>query len=463
MTAAARSRRRTRRRCSTPCTLAAPHRAVCAAHRRRALGAPRPRGARCIWSAISSPTTDALAVDEITLVVQVNGKMRARISARRRRSAKTQAFALALDEPNVRAHLDGKERAQARSTFPANCSTWSHERSATQSRPSVCIVGGGPCGMMLGVLLARAGVDVTVLEKYPGFLPRLSRRHDPPVDAGAALRAGLARRVSRAAAQRVVDRRREHRGRNRRDRRLLASADALQVRRVDAAVGLSQLPRGARQTLSDLPSADEDRGTGLIEDDGRVDRRRRAGRRTASVEIDAKLVVGADGRHSTIRDARGLRRREPRRADGRALDAHLQTSRRSDAAARHRSTTGHMLVMIDRGDYWQCAYSSPKARSTQLQEHRASKRCSDRARCKSCRALPTASPRSTIGRRFRCSKFASTAWSTGIGPGLLCIGDAAHAMSPIGGVGINLAIQDAVATANLLAGTARRGRYAERP
>ena len=100
--------------------------------------------------------------------------------------------------------------------------------------------------------------------------------------------------------------------------------------------------------------------TDLIEDGGRVDGHARRQRRTAPLEIRADLVVGADGRHSTVREQAGLGSDRHRRADGRAVDAPVAPAGRPAQIRSAASTAARMFVMLDRGDYWQCAYRDPQ-------------------------------------------------------------------------------------------------------
>ncbi len=193
--------------------------------------------------------------------------------------------------------------------------------------------------------------------------------------------------------------------------------------------------------------------TGLIESGGRV-----AGVQAisqgAALEVRADLVVGCDGRASRVRALSGLKVKSL----GSPID--VLWFRLSRKLADPGEVLGHlgvdkMLVTIDRTDYWQCAYvidkgGNERVRATGLEAFKAA--VIDGARFLSDRVHELKS--------FDDVKLLSvavdrlTTWSK---PGLLCIGDAAHAMSPIGGVGINLAIQDAVATANLLAAKLKAG------
>jgi 2-polyprenyl-6-methoxyphenol hydroxylase-like FAD-dependent oxidoreductase len=165
------------------------------------------------------------------------------------------------------------------------------------------------------------------------------------------------------------------------------------------------------------------------------------------ITIDAELVIAADGRHSAIRDAAGLTVTEI----GAPMDVlWMRLSRRADDpnTALGRIATGKMIVAFDRGDYWQCAYVIPKGG---IEATRAAGLPAFRSAIVSL--MPHFAGRVEELRSWDDIKLLTVSvnrlaeWSRG---GLLFIGDAAHAMSPIGGVGVNLAIQDAVATANIL-------------
>jgi 2-polyprenyl-6-methoxyphenol hydroxylase-like FAD-dependent oxidoreductase len=198
--------------------------------------------------------------------------------------------------------------------------------------------------------------------------------------------------------------------------------------------------------------------TGLIEEGGSV-----VGLRATApdgpLEVRADLVVGADGRHSVVRTEAGLEVYEL----GAPMDVlWFRLSRRpgDPEEPMGRFDVGRIFVMLNRGDYWQCGFVIPKGSLERLQERGLPAFRDDIARIAPFAAdrvgeLPAWDPVKLLTVRVdRLPR-----WHR---PGLLCIGDAAHAMSPIGGVGINLAIQDAVATANLLAAPLRAGRLAER-
>jgi 2-polyprenyl-6-methoxyphenol hydroxylase-like FAD-dependent oxidoreductase len=197
------------------------------------------------------------------------------------------------------------------------------------------------------------------------------------------------------------------------------------------------------------------KAVGLLEEDGRVvGVRTGEGDRTLAIRTD--LVVGADGRHTTIRDVAGLRTEDL----GAPIDVLWFSLPRNAATDPSRTggtiRPGAMLVTLNRDTYWQCAYVIPKGSLAHLQAQgiEAFRRtvagiadflADDVGRLASWDDVKLLQVQ--INRMPQWSR-----------PGLLCIGDAAHAMSPVGGVGINLAIQDAVAASNLLAQPLREGR-----
>jgi 2-polyprenyl-6-methoxyphenol hydroxylase-like FAD-dependent oxidoreductase len=186
----------------------------------------------------------------------------------------------------------------------------------------------------------------------------------------------------------------------------------------------------------------------LLEESGRVIGVR-AKTRDGFFEVHAELVVGADGRRSVVREKSGLRVKE----FGAPMDVlwfRLSRAPEDPAQTMGRFDVGRVFITINRGDYWQCGYVIPKA---QFEEIRRQGLESFRKRV--TQLAPYVGGRVGELRTWEDVKLLTVRvdrlfrWFR---PGLLCIGDAAHAMSPIGGVGINLAIQDAVAAANVLAG-----------
>jgi 2-polyprenyl-6-methoxyphenol hydroxylase-like FAD-dependent oxidoreductase len=198
--------------------------------------------------------------------------------------------------------------------------------------------------------------------------------------------------------------------------------------------------------------------TDLVEEGGRV-HGVRARTPDGTISIRADLVIAADGRHSTMRTQAGLQVEDL----GAPIDVlWFRLSRRAGEpeTAMGNFDAGRILVLINRGDYYQCGLVIPKGGFEEV------KRAGIEAFRASVTALePMMADRVGEIASFEDVKLLTVAvdrlerWHR---PGLLCIGDAAHAMSPVGGVGINLAVQDAVAASNLLAGPLRRGSVAER-
>jgi len=317
-----------------------------------------------------------------------------------------------------------------------------------------CIAGGGPAGMMLGVLLARAGIPVVVLEKHADFLRdfRGDTVHPSTLEVIGELGVlddFLARPHSEL---------REVRGMIGDERVTIADFSHLPVR----CPFIAMVPQwdflnflaeyGRRYSTFQLLMRAE--VFELIERDGRV-----AGVRAQTpdgpIDIHAALVVGADGRTSTVRNLARL----PVEEIGAPIDVlWMRLSKRAaDArmAALGNIRNGHVFVMLDRVDYWQCAYVIPKGGYDELR-----RRGLDAFRAEIAGVVPFLADRVAELAAWDQVKLLTVRidrlrqWHR---PGLLCIGDAAHAMSPIGGVGINLAIQDAVATANLLHGPLQHG------
>jgi len=171
--------------------------------------------------------------------------------------------------------------------------------------------------------------------------------------------------------------------------------------------------------------------------------------------ILADCTIGCDGRHSTVRAAAGLAVEDV----GAPIDVlwfRVGRDPGNEDAALARVAPGHFVVTLDRGDYWQCAFVIPKGGAEALQRQPI-----EVFREQVVATAPLLGAHIDGVRSWDDVKLLTVKvdrlldWSK---PGLLCIGDAAHAMSPVGGIGINLAIQDAVAAANLLAGPLRDGR-----
>jgi 2-polyprenyl-6-methoxyphenol hydroxylase-like FAD-dependent oxidoreductase len=311
-----------------------------------------------------------------------------------------------------------------------------------------CIAGGGPAGMMLGFLLARAGVDVIVLEKHADFFRDFRGDTVHPSTLELMHELGLLDDFLKLPHQKI--------------KTLTGQVGAAHLAMID----FSHLPthckyvammpqwdflnflaeHGRRYKTFDLRMSTE--ATDLIEEGGRI-----VGLRAQSPDgpltIRADLVIGCDGRHSTVREKAGLK------SDDYGAPMDVLWFRLSRKRSDSTDTFGHieagkMMIMLDRGDYWQCAYviskgGNEKVRAEGLDAFR--KRVIDMS--------PFVADRIDELKSWDDVKLLSVTvdrlrqwWR----PGLICIGDAAHAMSPIGGVGINMAVQDAVAAANRLAG-----------
>ena len=309
-----------------------------------------------------------------------------------------------------------------------------------------CIAGGGPAGMMLGFLLARAGIDVIVLEKHADFFRDFRGDTIHPSTLELMHELGLLRRFLKLPHQEV----REVTGLVGDTPLHLADFTHLPTRCKFLAFMpqwdfLDFLAReGKRYPGFRLMMRAE--ATDLIRRGDAV-----AGLRVKTekgeIEIRAPLVVAADGRHSVLRERAKLKV-EDFGAPMDVLWLRFSRKRNDPHQVLGRIAAGRLFVMLDRGDYWQCAFVIAKGSIEKLRA-----RGLNALRAEIVRVEPRLRDRVKELRTWDDVKLLTVnvdrlrQWFL---PGLLCIGDAAHAMSPIGGVGINLAVQDAVAAANLL-------------
>jgi 2-polyprenyl-6-methoxyphenol hydroxylase-like FAD-dependent oxidoreductase len=315
-----------------------------------------------------------------------------------------------------------------------------------------CVAGGGPAGIMLGLLLARAGVDVLVLEKHGDFLRDFRGDTIHPSTLEIMYELGILDEFLKLPHQ--------------------------EVRKLEAQIGddkilfadFTHLPTHCK-FIAFMPQwnflnfiADKacryptfhlrmnTEATGLIEESGRV-----VGLNATTpdgpLKIKADLVVGADGRNSVIREKAGLQV-EKVSAPIDVLWFKLPRHPGDPETALGRFDLGRIFILLNQGDHWQCGLVIPKGSIEKLKEkgiqefRRIIAQMSDVVadRVDQVRDWNDTSLLTVAVDRL-------TNWFR---EGLLCIGDAAHAMSPIGGVGINLAVADAVAAANMLADPLRK-------
>ena len=317
-----------------------------------------------------------------------------------------------------------------------------------------CIAGGGPAGMMLGYLMARAGVKTVVLEKHADFLRDFRGDTVHPSTLQAMVDLGLIdaflKRPHSELHQIGVE----------------IDGETVEV------VNFDHLPVDCRfvafmpqweflnflaeegRKLPALTVMMQAEAMALVEEAGRC-----VGVRGHStdgpLEIRADLTVGADGRTSVLRDQSGLKIQDL----GAPIDVlwfRLSRDPSDEDQLLARINNGYFIITIQRGDYWQCAFVIPKGGLDQVKAEGLQS-----FRDMVGEAAPMLKSKTHELETFDDLKLLTVAvdrlerWSK---PGLLFIGDAAHAMSPIGGVGVNLAVQDAIAAANLLAQPLADGR-----
>ncbi|MDB5064820.1 MAG: monooxygenase [Chloroflexi bacterium] len=329
---------------------------------------------------------------------------------------------------------------------------------ADRTAVDVAVAGGGPAGILLGLLLARRGVRVVVLEKHADFLRdfRGDTIHPSTLEVmddlvltdrllqiehhkESQLQLGFGdERVTFADLRRLPSRHRYL--------ALMPQWDLLEFLSTEAA----RYPGFELRREAEV--------TGLIEEDGAVSGLRYRGT-DGDREVRATLVVAADGRHSRVREAAGL---VPKPSAPPMDVLWLRVSSRAPDPDESviQIGGGARLVLIHHTTYWQLGYVIPKGGHREVRA----------AGLDDLRSRVSALAPFLAGRMDEIDSWEQVhlltveanrlrRWHRA---GLLCIGDAAHAMSPVGGVGINLAVQDAVVAANLLAGPLRSGRLTER-
>src|SRR5689334_12878652 len=321
-----------------------------------------------------------------------------------------------------------------------------------------CIAGGGPAGMMLGYLLARAGLEVIVLEKHAEFLRDFRGDTIHPSTLQIMHELGLLEEFLQRPHQEV--------------RSLGAQVGDEYIPIAD----FTHLPTHCR-FIAFMPQWDfldfladqakrfpafqlkmETDARDLTVENGLVTGLL-AMTPGGEIRVKADLVVAADGRHSTLRERAGLDVVDL----GAPMDVlWMRLSRRpaDPGQTLGRVDTGRIFVMLNREDYWQCAFVIPKGGFDEIRA-----RGLPALRQEIAGLAPYLRDRVDELQDWSDVKLLSVSVDRLRGwhrPGLLCIGDAAHAMSPIGGVGINLAVQDAVAAANILTPRLLKGPVSQR-
>ena len=322
---------------------------------------------------------------------------------------------------------------------------------ATTIETRCCVAGGGPAGLMLGLLLARAGVDVVVLEKHADFLRDFRGDTIHPSTMQIMDELGLLDAFLKLPHQPVP--------------RLIAQFGDTPVSMADfsglpvRAPFIAMMPQwdflnfiaGYAKAYPNFQLLMQSEAIDIVREGDRI-----AGvvvrRPDGPFQVRARVTIAADGRDSTLRRATGLIVED----FGAPIDVlwfRLSRQTHDTDQTQARFDSGRIVIALNRVDYWQCAFVVAKGANEQV---RAAGLPAFRDRVRA--SLPIDATRVDEIRDWDQVKLLVVQvnrlkrWWT---PGLLCIGDAAHAMSPVGGVGVNLAVQDAVATANEIAAALR--------
>jgi len=308
------------------------------------------------------------------------------------------------------------------------------------------VVGGGPAGVMAGLLFARAGCNVRILEKHADFFRDFRGDTVHPSTMEILHQLGMLDRFLKRPHNRVEGAELRMAGRE----WTIGDLSHLHT----AAPFIAMMPqwdfldflRDEAKAFSGFHLEMEAPVTDFLEEQGRVVGVRLGDGR----ELRSRLTIAADGRASIVRSML------PVRDLGAPMDVfwfRIAKTGQGKAGLRGNVERGRLLVMIDRGDYWQCAFLIPKGAAESYQTKGMSAFRDEVSKVAPELDLTELDDVSDL-HLLTVKLDRLTCWNR---PGLLAIGDAAHAMSPIGGIGINLAIQDAVAAANILAAPLARG------
>jgi 2-polyprenyl-6-methoxyphenol hydroxylase-like FAD-dependent oxidoreductase len=319
---------------------------------------------------------------------------------------------------------------------------------------SCCISGGGPAGMMLGLLLARAGIETTVLEKWPDFFRDFRGDTIHPSVMEILHELGLLDDFLKLPHTKMYNVEAEIG----KEKVMIADFSHLRVK----APYIALIPQWdflnfIADRAKKYPTFHllmETKATDIIKDGGNV-LGVMAKNKEGDFEIRSQLVIAADGRHSRIRDKSGL----SLKTSGSPMDVlwfRISRKQSDSNSIMGKFDLGRIIIMINRETYWQCGYLIRKGEFDNIKSKGI-----DSFRQNIIELAPELTDRVQEIKEWEQVKLLTVTvnhlekWYC---PGLLCIGDSAHAMSPIGGVGINLAIQDAIAAANILVPAFLKGK-----